>query len=148
MFRKFLVAIAAIAAAGPALTQEAASILAQPGTPSASEVVLADDLEDAPIVSLEGNYEEAIWNDTEPLRIMVADLNEIGEIEDVVLGPDGQMLGLTTDVGGFIGIGQKTVLIPLQDIRLVRSEDGDEVSVVTRLNRDALRDLPEFEMYD
>ncbi|WP_375263559.1 PRC-barrel domain-containing protein [Palleronia sp.] len=148
MFRKSFVALATFAAAGPAFSQEAASILAQPGTPSPAEVIVADDIEDADILSLEGNYSDSIWNDTAPLEAMVADLNEVGEIEDVVLGPGGQTLGLTTDVGGFLGIGQKTVLIPLQDIRLVRPQDGNDISIVTRLDKEALRNLPEFEAVD
>ncbi|SLN60982.1 PRC-barrel domain-containing protein [Palleronia marisminoris] len=109
---------------------------------------MADDLEDASIVSLEGSYDQAIWDETAPLEAMVADLNEIGRIEDVVLSAEGQMLGLTTDVGGFLGIGEKTVLIPLDDIRLIRTEDDDEVSVVTRLDQDALTDLPEVDLDD
>ena len=147
MFRKPLLAAATVAFAGPALSQEAASIPVE-AMPSPTEVVLADDLEDASIVSLEGNYDQAIWDETAPLEAMMADLNEIGRIEDVVLSAEGQMLGLTTDVGGFLGIGEKTVLIPLEDIRLIRSEDEDEVSVVTRLDQDALTDLPEFDDED
>ena len=148
MFYRTLVAIAAVAAAGPAFSQEAASVPSGAAMPSPSEVVMADDLEDASIVSLEGNYDQKIWEDSAPLEAMIAGLNEVGQVEDVALAPDGRMLGLTTDVGGFIGIGTKTVLIPLEDIRLVRSGDGvsgGDVSIVTRLDQEALRDLPEFE---
>ncbi|SFH32761.1 PRC-barrel domain-containing protein [Palleronia marisminoris] len=148
MFRRSLLAAASLAFAGPALSQEAGAVSSEQATPAPMEVVVADDLEDASIVSLEGSYDQAIWDETAPLEAMVADLNEIGRIEDVVLSAEGQMLGLTTDVGGFLGIGEKTVLIPLDDIRLIRTEDDDEVSVVTRLDQDALTDLPEVDLDD
>ena len=79
---------------------------------------------------------------------MVANLSEVGGVEDVILSVDGQMLGLTTDVGGFIGIGDKTVMILLEDIRLVRPADGSDMTIVTRLGLEALEDLPEFEIED
>ena len=148
MARIFLPALVAVAVAGPALAQDAASIASSPAMPAPSEVVMADDIEGAAIVSLEGDYNQEIWQDSDPLQAMMADLSEIGSVEDVALAPDGRMIGVTTDVGGFIGIGQKTVLIPLEDIRLVRAESGSDVSIVTRLGQDQLRDLPEFEADD
>jgi hypothetical protein len=61
----------------------------------------------------------------------------------------GQVQGLTTDVGGFLGIGDKAVMIPLSDIRLARSpDDDDELTIVTRLDREALENQPAFEIDD
>lgn len=106
--------------------------------------VTSDMIEDADIVSLQGQYDENIWSSDAPLDAMVADLTEIGEIEDIVLSQDGQVQGFTTDVGGFLGIGEKTVMIPLDEIRLARAADAENLTVITRLDEDALRDLPEF----
>lgn len=113
----------------------------------AQNVVTARMLQDASVVSLEGQYDETVWQDGPPLGTMVADLTEIGRAQDLVLSAEGEMQGITVDVGGFLGIGTKAVLIPLGDMRLARSEPGaEELTIVTRLNEQQLNDLPEFEM--
>lgn len=156
MSRKALIAtaIAATLGAGTVLaqsesqsdTQSQAARLAPEPQP---DYITASMLEDARIVSLEGNYDETVWDDEAPLAAMVADLTEIGDVEEVVLTPEGVVQGLTTDVGGFIGIGQKAVMIPLEDVRLARPSAGsDEITVVTRLDRERLESLPEFEIDD
>jgi PRC-barrel domain len=104
-------------------------------------------LESATVVSLEGQYDDNVWKDHAPLSTMNAGLTEIGHVQDIVLTPRGEVRGLTVDVGGFLGIGSKSVLIPLSDIRLARPDPGsDELTVVTRLNQQQLNDLSAFEM--
>ncbi|SEL87180.1 PRC-barrel domain-containing protein [Roseivivax marinus] len=111
--------------------------------------ITASMIQDARIVSLEGNYDSTVWEGEEPFAAMLADLSEIGEVEEIVMDNQGQVQGLTTDVGGFLGIGDKAVMIPLSDIRLARSpDDDDELSIVTRLDREALENQPAFEIDD
>lgn len=146
MFRKALI-VAALVSAGAASAQDGAS--ADPNASQQAELITAAMLEEARIVSLEGQYNEDIWQGGDPLSAMVADLQEIGKVQNVVLNVSGQMQGLTADVGGFLGIGTKQVLIPLDDMRLVRPQDeADDITVITRLNQQQLTDLPEFEMED
>ena len=47
----------------------------------------------------------------------------IGEIEDIVLSKDGQMVGIVAEVGGFLDIGDKHVMIPVSDVRLTAVDD-------------------------
>lgn len=99
-------------------------------------------LEDADVVSLEGNYDVQMWENADPLSTMIADLTRIGGVEDVMIDTQGTILGLTTDVGGFLGIGESTVMIPLEDLRLIRSSaESDDVTVITRLSREQLENL-------
>lgn len=65
--------------------------------------------------------------------------NKIGEIEDVVLSKDGKIIGVVGEVGGFLDIGDKHVVIPMEDINLVSSED---YALVTRLNEEDLEAMP------
>jgi len=67
-----------------------------------------------------------------------SDWNVVGEIEDVVLSKDGKMIGVVGEVGGFLDIGDKHVLIPVDDVNLVAS---DEYALVTRLNEEDLEAL-------
>jgi sporulation protein YlmC with PRC-barrel domain len=41
----------------------------------------------------------------------------IGEIENVVVGPDGRSASAVVGVGGFLGIGERRITIPLDQIR-------------------------------
>ena len=73
-----------------------------------------------------------------------ADWNEIGEIEDIILSKDGQMIGIVGEVGGFLDIGDKHVLISIDDVNLVPVDDKT-YAFVTRLNEEQLEELPEVD---
>lgn len=110
--------------------------------------ITAEEIEEASIVTLETQYDSEVWENRQPLDAMLADLSRIGGVEAVVLEPSGQIAGLATDVGGFLGIGAKRVLLPLDDIRLASDAEGDGLTVVTRLSRDELENLSEFSLDD
>ena len=59
------------------------------------------------------------------------DWNEIGEIEDVILDRSGQMIGVVAEVGGFLDIGDKHVMIPVENLRLTPIDDRN-YAIVTR----------------
>ena len=66
-----------------------------------------------------------------------ADWNEIGEIEDIILSKDGQMIGIVGEVGGFLDIGDKHVLLSVKDAKLVPVDDMS-YTFVTRFNEEDL----------
>ncbi|KAF0676210.1 PRC-barrel domain-containing protein [Profundibacterium mesophilum] len=68
------------------------------------------------------------------------DWNEIGEIEDVILSRDGQMIGVVGEVGGFLDIADKHVMIPVEDVRLVAVDDRS-YAIVTRMTEEQLEEL-------
>jgi len=61
----------------------------------------------------------------------------IGEIEDLILDREGQMIGVIAEVGGFLDIGDKHVFIALDGISLVPVDDR-AYSIVTGLSKDEL----------
>jgi hypothetical protein len=69
-----------------------------------------------------------------------ADWNQIGEIEDIVLSKDGKMTGIVAEVGGFLDIGDKHVLISLDDVNLVAVDD-QTYAYVTRLSEEELEGM-------
>lgn len=66
---------------------------------------------------------------------------DIGEIEDLVLGKDGQMIGVVAEVGGFLDIADKHVMISLEDVSLVPADD-EEYALVTNKTEEELEALP------
>jgi hypothetical protein len=69
-----------------------------------------------------------------------ADWNDIGEIEDLILSRDGQVIGIVAEIGGFLDIADKHVMIPVQDLRLVPVDDRNYV-YVTRYSEEQLEEL-------
>ena len=100
-------------------------------------------------------YDEASWTATDPLgydRTAGAyepyaydqNYDNIGEIEDIVLDSSGQMQGIVAEVGGFLGIGDHHVMLPVEDVRLVPVDDS-EYAYVTRYTEEQLEQLPDVD---
>lgn len=77
------------------------------------------------------------------------DWEDIGEISDLVIGQDGVVKAVLTDIGGFLGLGARTVAVSMDDLRVIRDGDAeDEYFIVFTANRAALENAPEFEWMD
>jgi sporulation protein YlmC with PRC-barrel domain len=66
------------------------------------------------------------------------DNKEIGEVENVVMGQNGQVDAVLVDVGGFLGLGKHRVAIPLQQLQV----GGDRI--VSTMTEEQTRNLPEY----
>ena len=66
--------------------------------------------------------------------------NKIGEIDDVLLSPDGKVNALIVGVGGFLGMGEKHVALPFNAVKPT-AKDG-KVYLTLNTTRDALKAAP------
>ncbi|WP_372422228.1 PRC-barrel domain-containing protein [Salinarimonas chemoclinalis] len=66
--------------------------------------------------------------------ITMAD-ESLGSVEDVVIDADGRIRGIVVGVGGFLGIGQKQVAIPLDSVQ-VRFEADMRADAAGRMDAD------------
>ncbi len=73
-----------------------------------------------------------------------AEWNDIGEIEDIILNKSGQMIGIVAEVGGFLDIADKHVMIPVADVNLVAVDDARYAF----LTRHSEEDLEQMESVD
>ena len=55
--------------------------------------------------------------------------NDLGEIQDLVLDPNGQVKSIVVNGGGFLDIGDSTFRIPWSDVNLTPGKDNVAVSV-------------------
>ncbi|MEW6255344.1 MAG: PRC-barrel domain-containing protein [Pseudomonadota bacterium] len=69
----------------------------------------------------------------------------LGEVSDVLMDRNGNVVGAVIGVGGFLGIGQKDVAVPFNALELVRN--GDDEKLVLRKSKDELTAAPEFKEY-
>jgi len=74
-----------------------------------------------------------------------ADWDDVGDISDVLMSRDGEAQAILVDVGGFLGIGTKTVAVDMQQLNIVSDgENADDYFVVFTATREALENAPEF----
>ena len=69
-------------------------------------------------------------------------LEDIGTVAELVLGPDDKLVGVVVDVGGFLGVGAKSVGLSWASLTEERA-DG-ELLLKTELTRQDFEDAPEF----
>lgn len=69
----------------------------------------------------------------------------IGEIKDIHVGKDGAIKGAVVGVGGFLGVGERDVLMPWSQLQIAREGDDDLV-VRTDATKDSLKAMPEYQM--
>ena len=86
----------------------------------------------------EGAWGDATWDEVD------AGWNNIGEIEDVILSRDGQMVGIVAEVGGFLDIADKHVMLSTDDFRIISMGD-DDYAAVTRWNEEQLEALEDVD---
>jgi hypothetical protein len=73
--------------------------------------------------------------------VNVRDQN-IGEVKELLIGGNGVMRGAVVSVGGFLGIGERNVMVDWHDLSI--SRDGSDLRVLVKLNNDQLKALPEY----
>ena len=68
----------------------------------------------------------------------------IGDINDVLFDKTGRIVTAVIGVGGFLGIGEKAVAVPYEQLAFSRDAEGKRV-VSVALSKDALQAAPTFE---
>lgn len=82
----------------------------------------------------------------------------VGNITDVVMSKDGEVRGVLIDVGGFLGLGARTVMVDINELYFVADDtaggtgtgtaadgDIDDFSVVAAMTEEQLEALPEWD---
>jgi sporulation protein YlmC with PRC-barrel domain len=73
------------------------------------------------------------------------DWDDVGEINEVILDRSGQVKAVVLGVGGFLGMGEKAVAVPMTDVKFVKNGDGaDDFFLVVNTNKDSLAAAPAF----
>ncbi|MGU3496838.1 PRC-barrel domain-containing protein [Xanthobacteraceae bacterium A53D] len=69
----------------------------------------------------------------------------LGDVSDVVMDGNGNVAAVVIGVGGFLGVGEKSVAVPFKSLEMMRSNDGDRL--VLRQSKDDLKAAPTFQAY-
>lgn len=74
-----------------------------------------------------------------------AENKSIGDVNDIILEENGGIVAAVIGVGGFLGIGEKEVGLPMDKITMTRDvNNNNEVRLTTTETAEALQSAPEF----
>ncbi len=112
-------------------------------TMTPDNLVGVDQIDDATIYRMELTDGD-MWSEMTGFDGVEAEWVAIGEIEEVLLDRQGQMVAVLASIGGFLDIGDRDVILPLENVRFSASETN-EYAFVTNLTEDELAALPEVD---
>ncbi len=69
---------------------------------------------------------------------------DIGDISELVLSSDGQVENVIIDVGGFLGLGEKPVMVDFDQLAVMREEGGDDIRVYIDSTQDELEQMERY----
>jgi len=82
---------------------------------------------------------------TGPVTSIEDDWDDVGEVHDLLVTEDGRVEAILVDVGGFLGMGEKTVAVNAMQLNFVHGEDNDEWFVVFPGTKESLEAAPEYD---
>lgn len=72
-------------------------------------------------------------------------MDNVGQVNDLVLSPDGSVLALVIGVGGFIGVGEQDVAVTMDQVSFAANADSaGDMYIVVNTTGDLLKSSPAF----
>ncbi|RFB98343.1 photosystem reaction center subunit H [Rhizobium leguminosarum bv. trifolii] len=68
----------------------------------------------------------------------------IGSVNDLIMKKDGGLVAAIVGVGGFLGIGEKNVAVPMDKITVAQNTQDGSVKLTTSETAESLKGAPEF----
>jgi len=68
----------------------------------------------------------------------------VGEVSELVLTDNGKIDRAVIDVGGFLGMGEHSVAVTLDELEIMRADEGGDLRVYIDASEKALKDQPEY----
>ena len=99
------------------------------------------DLEGADLYQIDPES-RVTWAEVGQIEGVSREWEDIGEIEDLVIDAEGNLLGVVAEIGGFLGLGENEILLPMAEVHVVQGGEDDEMVFVTRLGREILEEWP------
>ena len=102
--------------------------------------IRADEAIGAEVYSMNDSYDENAWLDDGYWDAVDEGWENVGEVEDIIISRDGQVIGLVVETGGWLDIGDENYVIDLRDVRMMGQ--GDDIDFVTRLSQAQMEAQP------
>lgn len=141
-----ITAVLASLAVGPAIAQSQPPAQT-PATPKAQTTPNTNTTM-TPSTTMTGTFLSAQTSDQHlgstliGLDVEGSDNKNIGEINDLVVANDGKIVAAVVGVGGFLGVGEKSVAIPFEKIQVTK--DGNDWKAKVAMSKAELEKAPDF----
>ncbi|MDD9728696.1 PRC-barrel domain-containing protein [Mameliella sp. AT18] len=97
----------------------------------------------APIYTLSAS-ESVDWDVNVSYDTVADEWTRIGSIDDFIVDENGEIMGLVAEVGGFLGVGDKFVMLPMDETKMIMVSEAD-YAVVTPFTSDQLSEMERVE---
>ena len=77
-----------------------------------------------------------------------AENESIGDVNDLIIEENGGVVAAVIGVGGFLGIGEKNVAVPMDKIDMAQDTENNDMRLTTTETAEALKAAPEFMTLD
>lgn len=68
--------------------------------------------------------------------------NSVGDVKDVLVTPDGKATSLVVGVGGFLGMGEKSVVVPFETVKQTMQDGKPYLTIDT--TKEAMKAAPGY----
>ncbi len=122
----------------PAMTE------GQPADQSATEQMATEEQPPADMKFIEAQAETQFLANDEVIGKDVVNVKDedVGEIADLVMDPDQKLVGVVISVGGFLGVGDKWVAVPVDQIEFPKEDQP--ARLLAAVTADQLKNAPDF----
>lgn len=79
--------------------------------------------------------------------VVNANDEKIGDINDLLFSENNELTGVVIGVGGFLGIGEKSVAMSIDGLQFQQDADGNDM-LVSSMSQAQLEEAPEFQTLD
>ena len=71
--------------------------------------------------------------------------DDIGEINDIIVTAEGNVSAVILGIGGFLGIGERDVSVPMSAITVLTEQDNGDRFLVVKTSKEELENSPAFD---
>ncbi|MEP9354078.1 PRC-barrel domain-containing protein [Xanthobacter sp. KR7-65] len=146
MKKMSIYAAAAAALLSTTAMAQQATTPATPATPAPTAQMAPSSTTNAAFVSTQA-ANQFMASDLIGMTVYGSADENLGEINDLLVDPSGNVVAAVIGVGGFLGIGEKDVAVPFQAVEVSRNSDGKQ-KMVLRKSKDELKAAPTFAEYE
>jgi sporulation protein YlmC with PRC-barrel domain len=77
-------------------------------------------------------------------NVYTSNNEDIGEVNNLLVGQDGNIQGVIIGVGGFLGLGEKDVVLPMSALTMKDESEERDAHIMVEVTREQLEAAPSF----
>ncbi|MGR3484492.1 MAG: PRC-barrel domain-containing protein [Paracoccaceae bacterium] len=141
---KTLMTTTAAAAIALGLAGAAAAQTADMRGLTVTDAVAAGDIQGSDFIGMRVYGLEGELPMGETIDTSAVEWDDLGEVNDIIMTPDGRIDAVLLGIGGFLGLGERDVAMQMSELSFYTGEDGERFLAVSA-TQEELEALPEYD---